>query len=209
MRHKLVNTLLICGIIYPLLYILADLIGSLVYPGYSYIDQTISELSAIGAPTAHYWVAMSFVFNPLLIAFGIGVLKASVKKRLLRILGTLITIWGLIGFVWLFFPMNMRGNIGSVNDTGHLVMAAITVLLMTAIVAVGSGAFGRYFRIYSIITILLMLSFGAFAGMQAPSVASQLPTPGLGIIERVSVFSPMIWILVLATNLLHIQKDDN
>jgi len=37
-------------------------------------------------------------------------------------------------------------------------------------------------------------------------VEAQLPTPWLGIIERISVYSPMLWILVLAILLLQAKK---
>ncbi|MCX6903403.1 MAG: DUF998 domain-containing protein [Verrucomicrobia bacterium] len=109
---------------------------------------------------------------------------------------------GVIGFGWLVFPMNTRGNIGSATDTGHLVMSGLTVLLMLLFVAFGSGASGKRFRAYSILTIFVMLGFGMYVGAQAPRVAAQLPTPWMGIMERISVFSPMIWVLVLAIVLL-------
>ena len=163
------------------------------------MDQTVSELSAVGASTKPLWVAMSLLFNPLLIAFGCGVLKISGSKRSLRITGILLSIWGFLGFVWLLFPMHMRGAIGSATDTMHLVMAAITVPLMMLFIGFGSGAGGKWFRIYSILTIAAMMIFGAWTGMQASRVAAQLPTPWLGITERVSVYSPMVWIFVLAT----------
>ena len=44
--------------------------------------------------------------------------------------------------------------------------------------------------------------------MQAPRVEAQLPTPWLGVIERISVYSPMLWILVLAIILLQTEKKD-
>src|SRR5512133_3960079 len=45
------RVLLGCGIVAPAWWVIMDVVGSLRYPGYSYIDQTISELSAEGAPT--------------------------------------------------------------------------------------------------------------------------------------------------------------
>jgi len=198
--------LLICGIIASLLYIATDIFLASQFEGYSYIDQTISELSAIGASTRPLWIAMTFLFNPLLIAFGIGVWRNAVHKRSLRITGALISIWGALGFVWLLFPMNMRGAIGSTTDTMHLVMAAITVPLMMLFIGFGSGVKGKMFRLYSIITILSMLVFGAWTGTQASRVAAQLPTPGIGLIERVCVYSPMLWIFVLATICLRAEK---
>lgn len=196
------KTLLICGILASLLYIGTDILLAMRWEGYSYASQTISELSAIGAPTRSLWIAMIFLFNPLLIAFGIGVWRSAVEKRSLHIAGILLAIWGALGFVWLFFPMHLRGAIGSTTDTMHLVMAGVTVPLMILFIGFGSGARGKWFRLYSILTILAMLVFGALTGMQAPRVAAQLPTPWLGIIERVSVYAPMLWMLVLAIFLL-------
>jgi hypothetical protein len=205
----LTRILLICGIIAAVLYIGTDIFAAMQYPGYSYLDQAISELSAIGAPTTPLWVGMTFLFNPLLIAFGIGVWRAAGCKRSLRITGILLSVWGLIGFVWLFFPMNMRGAIGSISDTMHLVMSGVTVLLMVVFIGFGSGARGKWFRLYSILTILAMLGFGALVGMQAPMVAAQLPTPWMGVMERVSVYAPMIWTLVLAIVLFQKQGYEN
>jgi hypothetical protein len=199
--------LLICGVLASLLYIGTDILLAMHWEGYSYASQTISELSAIGAPTRPLWIAMTFLFNPLLIVFGIGVWRSAGEKRTLRITGILLAIWGALGFVWLFFPMHLRGSIGSATDTMHLVMAGVTVPLMMLFIGFGSGAKGKCFRIYSILTILAMLIFGALTGMQAPKVAAQLPTPWLGIMERVSVYSPMLWIMVLAAVLLRAKND--
>lgn len=198
---------LICGIIASVLYIGTDTFLAMSWEDYSYNSQTISELSAIGAQTRTAWlVAMIFLFNPLLIAFGIGVWQSAGEKRSLKITGILLSIWGAMGYVWLLFPMHMRGEIGSTTDTGHLVMAGITVPLMMLFIGFGSGAGGKWFRFYSILTILAMLIFGAWTGMQAPQVEAQLPTPWLGVIERISVYSPMLWILVLAILLLRLEK---
>lgn len=201
------RTLLVCGVISTLLYICTDILLGLSWSGYSFTSQAISELSAIGALTRPFWIAMTFVFNPLLVAFGIGVWKVA-EKRSLRFAGILLMIWGFLGFVWLFFPMHMRGAIGSTTDTMHLVMAGITVLLITLFMGFGSGARGKGFRFYSILTILVMLVFGALVGQQAPRVAAQLPTPWMGIMERISVYSPMIWVLVLAIILYRKEKND-
>jgi len=42
---------LICGILPSLLYVATDVMASWRYEGYSYTDQTYSELLATGAPT--------------------------------------------------------------------------------------------------------------------------------------------------------------
>ncbi|VVB77869.1 Uncharacterised protein [uncultured archaeon] len=204
-QNKIIKLLLICSILSTLLYISADFICSVVYPSYSYADQAISELSAIGSPTTSLWKTLTFMFSPLIIAFGIGVFIVG-KKRSLKVTGILLLLFGISGYAWLFFPMNMRGNIGGASDTGHLVLSAITVLLLTLILGFGSGAKGKKFRIYSILTMIIMLFFGFLVGTMAPKVAAQEPTPWMGIFERISVFSPMIWIMVLGIILL---KNEN
>jgi hypothetical protein len=196
------KVLLVCGILAPLLYVATDIIAAMLYVGYSYTDQAVSELSAIGAPTQPLWIAMTFLFNPLLIAFGIGIWRVAGRKRSLSITGILLAIWGVVGFVWLFFPMNMRGAIGSASDTGHLILSGVTVLLIMLFLGFGSGARGKWFRLYSMLTMLAVLVFGALVGLQAPRVAAQLPTPWMGVMERVCVYSPMIWVMVLAVCLL-------
>jgi protein-S-isoprenylcysteine O-methyltransferase Ste14/hypothetical membrane protein len=197
---------LFCGIIAPLLYVATDLLASYLYKGYNYADQAISELSAIGAPTQTFWNIMVIIINTLLIAFGMSVRGAGNKKRKLQITGTLLTTWGVIGYIWLLFPMNMRGAIGSASDTGHLVMSAVTVLLIIFFIGLGSTTEGNLFRYYSILTILAILTFGTLVGMQATRVAMQLPTPWMGIMERMSVYPTMLWVLVLAVILLKDEK---
>jgi hypothetical protein len=207
--ESLQRILLTSGILATLVYISFDILASTLYEGYSYTDQAISELSAIGAPTRGLWNILVFVFNPLIIACGAGVWFSAGRKHSLRVTGILILLWGILGFIWLLFPMNMRGAIGSVSDTGHLVLSAVTVILMTVFIGFGSGASGKGFRIYSILTIILMLVFGALVGAQAPRVAAQLPTPWMGIMERVSVFSPVIWVAVLAILLMRASKEQD
>jgi hypothetical membrane protein len=206
-QRTLLKALLICGILAPLIYIGVDILAASLYEGYSYTDQAISELSAINAPTSWLWNILVFVFNPLIVAFGTGVWFSSDRKRPLNITGILLVIWGILGFIWLLFPMNMRGAIGSASDTGHLILSGVTVLLLTMFIGFGSVAYGKGFRIYSFLTIIIMLVFGALVGIQAPRVAAQLPTPWMGIMERVSVFLPMLWVVVLAIILLHSENE--
>ncbi|MBX6342860.1 MAG: DUF998 domain-containing protein, partial [Thermomicrobiaceae bacterium] len=59
-RHPaLTRVLLACGIVGPVWWVAWDVVGSLRYPGYSYLDQTISELSAEGAPTRTFMLVLS------------------------------------------------------------------------------------------------------------------------------------------------------
>ncbi|MBN2444143.1 MAG: hypothetical protein JXJ04_22460 [Spirochaetales bacterium] len=74
------------GILAVVSYIASDIICSFSYQGYISADQAISELSAIGAPTASLWKTLTILFSPLVIAFGTGVFMMSGKKISLRIM---------------------------------------------------------------------------------------------------------------------------
>lgn len=202
---NLKKLLLLCGLFVPIVYIGMDLFTGLNYPGYSFINQAISELSAIGSPTKQIWdTVMSLTLGPLLIAFGVGVFSLA-KKLSLKLTGIMLWIWGISGYIWFFFPMNMRETVGSFTDTMHLVMAGLTVLIITLLITAGAFAYSKAFRFYSIITIIIMLVFGSLVSIQAPNIATHLPTPGMGILERISVYSSMIWVGVLSASLLNLE----
>ena len=57
---------------------------------------------------------------------------------------------------------------------------------------------GKRFRLYSIGTILILILFGVLSGMDGTRVAAQLPTPWLGITERILIFATMLWVVVMA-----------
>lgn len=203
-----IKFLLICGIVSSLLYIAADIFAAnFFYPGYSYTAHQVSELSAVGAPTRLLWIIMTGVWTPLVIAFAIGVWLSAGRKNLLRATSLLLVAFGVIGLSWvLFAPMHLRGTVALATDAMHIVFAGAQVLVMVLFIALGSGASRTRFRIYSIVTIVVMLAFGALAGTAAPAIAMGQPTPFFGIIERVSVYLPIIWVMMLAIVLLGAAK---
>ncbi len=210
-KGSLKKVLLICGILSSLLYYGADALAAMLYEGYSYTDQTISELSAIGAPTAPLLSITGIVYLFLVIAFGLGVWKSSGRNRALRITAILLIVFGLIGFLWPFGPMHQREVLaaggGTFSDTLHLIISAIDSVLFLLMIGVGSFAFGKRFRLYSIVTIIVLLVFGVRMSMDVPKVGANEPTPWLGVIERINIFSAMLWILMLAIVLLRAEKE--
>jgi hypothetical protein len=65
-----------------------------------------------------------------------------------------------------------------------------------------AAAFGTPFRIYATATTLILVVFGVMAGTNAPDVEANLPTPWLGVWERISIGVDMLWVAVLAIALL-------
>ena len=195
------RVLALCGLASSALYVATDLIGALCSPGYDYTGQAISEMSAGGAPTtsllAPFYVAYALLFT----AFGLS-LWPSGDPRNLRISGILLVAVGLLGlFAWPFFPMHMRGAERTFSDTMHLALGGIDVLLLAAAIVFASGAFGRIFRAYSWATIAAMLLFGGITSLYVPNVDAGLPTPLLGVFERLSLAAYLVWIAVFSLKL--------
>jgi hypothetical protein len=201
-----VGLLLFCGILAFVLYISMDLAAALRYEGYSYKSQTISELSAVDAPTRTMWLWLAFPYEALVLAFGAGVILAAGTNRWVRIVGVLVVAYAIVGLAWPFAPMHQREVLaaggGDWRDTMHLVLAGVTSLLFLLIMGFGSLAFGKAFRLYTFATIGVLFVFGAFVALQSPSLADNESTPWLGITERINVFSAMLWMAVFAGALL-------
>jgi uncharacterized protein DUF998 len=192
------RVLLICGILSSLLRVATDILAAMWYPGYSYMNQTMSQLAAIGAPTRPFQLALLAVYGALVIAFGIGVWALAGRKRSLRVAGILLAMFGALGLVELPFPQTAMQLSGGVTDqTMHIIVTSVAVLLITLFIGFGAAAYGKGFRLYSIATILILLVFGALAAMQAPQ-AVQFSAPWMGVMERVSYYSYLLWILVFA-----------
>src|SRR4030095_11179705 len=67
------------------------------------------------------------------------------------------------------------------------------------------GGIRKRLRLYSSATLMIFFVFGALAGMEAPRVAANLPTPWIGVWERIIIAAQMLWIAVLAVTLLRNQ----
>jgi hypothetical protein len=198
-RTKQKSWLLICGILAPLLYVGGDILAAMWYPGYSYLDQSISQLSAIGAPTRPFVVTVLAVVAALLIAFGIGVWGSAGRKPSLRVTGMLLVLLGALGLAELPFSQTaMQLSGGLADQTLHIILTGAAMLLIVLFIGFGAAAHGWSFRLYSIATILIFLGFGALAAMQAPQADAQFSAPWMGALERVSYYSYLLWILALA-----------
>ena len=199
--------LLGCGIVTAVWWVAMDIVGSLRYPGYSYRDQTISELSAQGSPVRMFMMLVSGIpYAVLLIGFGLGVWRAAGGSRAGRISAAVIiaeAVWGFAG--GLAFPMATRAASAAGQDTLRNQMHAwygigMPILFVVA-VGFGSRLLGRRFRYFSYAIILVTFVFGLVQSLQASAMLANRPTPWMGAEERVCAYAPMLWFAVLAIGL--------
>jgi len=194
------SALQLCGVLSSLVYIAANVVGAIVWRDYSSYSQTISELSAIGAPSRSAWLPFGIAYDVLVVAFGIGVWRSARDRRSMRVTGAMLIAIGAIGAFWP--PMHMRGQLGTLTDTLHVVWASVVSVMIMLAVGFGAAALGKWFRRYSIATIVAMLLFGTGTFLYAPAVGANLPTPGLGVIERANLGAYLLWVCVLAVTLM-------
>ena len=198
------KALLTCGIVAAVLYVSMTLFVGRLWDGYSVTDQTISELSAIGAPTRSLWMVLGTLYTALIIAFGWIVWTLAPPNRAQRIVGMVLMIHGAFALFWP--PMNQRAVLAAsgptLSDTLHIAWTIVTGFFFLFETGFGAAMFGRRFRVYSIATIAIALASAAITGTYTSQVQADLPTPWLGVWERASSTAYMLWIAVLAAALL-------
>ena len=206
-RPTLRTALLACGILSSFLYLATDVLGGSSYEGYSFTSQAISELAAIGAPSAAIVIPLFFLYNVLALAFGIGVVREGLgRSRALRISGGALITYGAIGMATVavptFFRMQQRGAGSLSTDAPHIILTAGLVALLLSAIAAGAREFGRPFRVYSYVTLLAVILLGALTAPYGARLAEGQPTPGFGIVERIDVYLSLLWVAALSVALL-------
>lgn len=124
------KTLIYCGLVVPVLYVITVIIGAALRHDYSHIVNAVSELLSNGAPNK---AVLDFIFNihgALLLAFAIGgysVLKNA--SRLCRIAMSIFIAIQVLSFSWGFFPMDPMGTQATFAGTMHNILGGIVALV--------------------------------------------------------------------------------
>jgi hypothetical protein len=199
------RVLLACGILGAVIYPLADILASSRYPGFSYRDQAVSELFAIGAPTSTFVVPLFSLSSTLLLLFSIGIWMSANGRRVVQAMAVMMalnTIDALL--LWNFFPMHMRGSEPTFTDTMHGVLAVDPFLF--AAVVLGAVALRGWFRAYTVTTLIFSSLLAIVGFSYVPAVIANQPTPWMGAIERAAQYATNLWYATLAVVLLVRQR---
>ena len=193
--------LLACGIAGAALYPLADILASSRYPGFSYRDQAVSELFAIGAPTSALVVSLFTVSSTLLLLFAAGIWMSADGRRAVRWMAVMMALNAVDALVlWNFFPMHMRGEQPTFTDLMHG-MLAVDPFLMAAVI-LGAVAIRGWFRAYTVTTLVVTTALAIFGFSYVSAVVANQPTPWMGATERAAQYATNVWYGVLAVVLM-------
>jgi hypothetical protein len=192
--------LLICGIAGPLLFVGIDLFAGTLWKGYSFFSQSISELSAIGAPTRPLVVPLDIARELLITAFGTAVWVVYSQNWALRLTAGLLIANAVLGLAILFFPMHVDQP-ASHNVVG-VALGALSLLCFVLAIGFGAAAFRNWFRFYSIGTLAVFLVLTILGIWVVPHIVAGQAASRVGIQERVMSYGCQLWLVILAILLL-------
>ena len=188
-KRTLLNYCGLLGIVSLLSYTAAVVVSPLAYPGYNWMAQAVSDLSAANAPSLALWNRLSSLYNSceLLCVMMVCVGIQGQKTKLLRTGIYLFTAMEWISAVgYRMFPLSDSGYAGAFQDVMHMVVTALVVLLSIAslTVIIIAGARDKRCRSYGVCAAVAlgMMLVGAL-GMKI------VPAEYFGVVERFSVFA--------------------
>lgn len=192
MERKLINWMGLLGIISLISYVLAVIISPMAYPGYNWMEQAVSDLSADNAPSKALWDQLSALYGSCGIVsvtcVSVFVADNRVSSRLFR---TGIYLFAIMTWVsevgYRMFPLvDVGKEIASFQEVMHIVVTALVVLLsITSLLVLIIAGFRQ-----SEVRTLGRLAAIALAMMMIGAIGTGIAPPQyFGIVERCSVFA--------------------
>ena len=189
MKKTLVQKLGLLGVVSLLSYTAAVVFSPLAYPGYDWLSQAVSDLSAANAPSLELWNRLSSLYNVCEV-LSVMMVCVGVQGKKTRLLRTGIYLFAAMEWIsavgFRMFPLSDSGFAGAFQDRMHIAVTAAVVLLSIAslTVIIIAGARDRGCRSYGICAgiALGMMLVGAL-GMKL------VPAEYFGVVERFSVFA--------------------
>ena len=177
------------GIVSFLSYAAAVIFAPLAYPGYCWMAQAVSDLSAADAPSLALWNRLSALYNTCEIVC-VTAVCIGIQGQKTRLLRTGIYLFAAMEWIsavgYRMFPLSSSGYAGTFQDGMHMAVTALVVGLsiVSLTVIIIAGAKDRDCRSYGVCAAVAlgMMLVGA-VGMQL------VPAAYFGVVERFSVFA--------------------
>ncbi|MDD3921034.1 MAG: DUF998 domain-containing protein [Eubacteriales bacterium] len=198
-RKSLLNWCGLLGVVSLLSYTAAVVFSPLAYPGYNWMAQAVSDLSAANAPSLSLWNQLSSLYGVCGIV-SIMMVCVGLQGKLTKTLR--LGIYLFAGMNWLscvgysLFPLSDSGYAGAFQDVMHMVVTVGVVALSIAslvLIIIGGTKANRSYAVWAAIALLMMM-VGAIGTGVAPAAY-------FGIVERFSVFAAVGFNAVLGIKL--------
>lgn len=189
MKKPLIQKLGLLGVVSFLSYAAAVIFAPLAYPGYDWMAQAVSDLSAANAPSLALWNRLTALYNVCEVAC-VTVVCIGIQGKRTKFLRVGVYIFAVMEWVsavgFRAFPLTDSGFAGTFQDTMHIAVTGVVVLLsiVSLVIIIIAGAKDRSCRSYGVCAgiALAMMLVGA-VGMKL------VPAEYFGVVERFSVFA--------------------
>ena len=209
MKKSLLQKLGLLGLLSLLSYTAAVVLSPIAYPGYDWMSQAVSDLSAANAPSLALWNRLSAFYNvcEVLCATVVCAGMQGRKTKLLRVGIGMFAIMEWVSAVgYRMFPLSDSGYAGEFQDRMHIIITAAVVALsvVSLTLIIVAGFKDRDCRSYGICAgiALGMMLVGA-VGMKL------VPAEYFGVVERFSVFAATGFNAALGVHLFCMKPDSN
>lgn len=208
MKKPLIQKLGLLGILSFLSYTTAVVFAPLAYPGYNWMAQAVSDLSAANAPSLALWNQLSALYNVCEVVC-VTVVCIGIQGQKTKPLRTGIYLFAVMEWIsavgYRMFPLSDSGYAGAFQDVMHMVVTALVVLLsiVSLTVIIVAGAKNKDCRSYGVCAgvALGMMLVGAL-GIKI------VPTEYFGVVERFSVFAATGFNAALGIHLFCMDSDN-
>lgn len=189
-NRTLINWIGLLGVIALISYAAAVIFSPLDYPGYNWMKQAVSDLSAENSPSKMLWKQLAALYDKCTLVCLMAVcvfIKGKLNKPLRAGIYLFTVMSWISGIGYAMFPLSDSGNAGSFQDTMHVyaVTPLVVMLSIASLVVVMVGGFRdrrwRYLAIGAAVALAMM-----FAGAIGSAV---VPKAYFGIAEKFSVFA--------------------
>ncbi len=189
MKRTYIQKLGLLGVVSFLSYAAAVVFAPLAYPGYNWMAQAVSDLSAANAPSLSLWNQLSALYNVCEVVC-VTVVCIGIQGQKTKLLRTGIYLFAVMEWVsavgYRMFPLSDSGYAGAWQDVMHMVVTGLVVLLsiVSLTVIILAGVRDRHSRSYGVCAaVALGLMLVGALGMKL------VPAAYFGVVERYSVFA--------------------
>ncbi len=189
MKKSLLQRLGLLGVVSFLSYTAAVVFAPLAYPGYNWMAQAVSDLSAAIAPSLALWNQLSALYNVCEVVC-VTLVCIGIQRRKTKLLRSGIYLFAVMEWIsavgYRMFPLSNSGYAGAFQDVMHMAVTALVVLLsiVSLVIIIVAGAKSKSCRSYGVCAAV------ALAMMLVGAVGIKLvPAAYFGVVERFSVFA--------------------
>jgi len=189
-RRTLVNWLGLLGVVSLVSYMAAVVFSPLAYPGYDWMRQAVSDLSAMNEASLGLWNQLSslYLLGGIVCVMMVCVaIRGNLNKTLRAGIYTFAVMNWVSGIGYAMFPLSESGRAGNFQDIMHVyvVTALVVILSIISLVLVMIGGYRK--RQFVALAVWATIALGMmFMGAMGTNAA---PAEYFGIFERLSVFA--------------------